>query len=193
MARAAWLTLTAVSAMSWLLMVAAIGLSSATGAFICHPVCVGGAAGASSADRRRPSPLVPPRWTAKSAPVPLAAAKEDVADATITTLERTAKRRRTWEESYALLREYKDVHGHCNVPQAEKPLGTWVNTQRIEHARFLLHEEKRKKKEAGIDNGDEDEKMPASSMTAERKKLLDDVGFVWDAMSSTWNTRYDEL
>jgi hypothetical protein len=36
-------------------------------------------------------------------------------------------------------------------------------------------------------------KLPSTSMTAERKKLLDEFGFVWDAMGQTWDTRYDEL
>ena len=88
------------------------------------------------------------------------------------------KRRRSWEESYEGLLEYKDDNGHCNVPQSEKPLGTWVNTQRIEHARYL------------VGGGDSKKK---TSMNAHRKQLLDDVGFVWDAMGHTWDTRYDEL
>ena len=88
------------------------------------------------------------------------------------------KRRRSWEESYEGLLEYKDVNGHCNVPQSEKPLGTWVNTQRIEHARYL-------------DGGGDSKKK--TSMNAHRKQLLDAIGFVWDAMGHTWDTRYDEL
>jgi len=83
------------------------------------------------------------------------------------------KRRRSWEESYDLLYNYKDLNGHCNVPQSEKPLGTWTNTQRVEYAKYI--------------------KGTTSSMTAQRIKLLDDICFIWDAQGYTWNTRYNEL
>ena len=83
------------------------------------------------------------------------------------------KRRRSWEESYDLLCNYKDINGHCNIPQSTKPLGTWTNTQRVEYAKYI--------------------KGTTSSITAKRKKLLDDVGFIWDVQGYTWNTRYNEL
>lgn len=75
----------------------------------------------------------------------------------------------TWEESYQLLCEYKELHGHCNVPQSQKPLGSFVNRQRIEYAR------------------------QATAMTPQRKQLLDEIGFVWDIVEHTWNIRYKEL
>mmetsp|Transcript_37453 Transcript_37453/g.79000 ORF Transcript_37453/g.79000 Transcript_37453/m.79000 type:complete len:567 (+) Transcript_37453:18-1718(+) len=111
---------------------------------------------------------------------PLAATAQSKSDGAATTV----KRRRSWEESYALLCTYKDAHGHCNVPQSEKPLGPWVNTQRIEHARYLLREQAHR---------NESEKVLRTSMDAKRKKLLDDIGFVWDATAHTWSTRYNEL
>lgn len=95
-----------------------------------------------------------------------------------------AARRRTWEESYELLLEYKQKHGHTNVPQSEKPLGVWVNSQRIEHAKFLRRIE---------DDSGNCTKLPKTSMNSQRKRLLDDVDFVWDAVGHTWNTRYEEL
>ncbi|EED94790.1 predicted protein, partial [Thalassiosira pseudonana CCMP1335] len=81
-----------------------------------------------------------------------------------------------WEESYELLCKYREVNGHCNVLQSEKPLGPWVNRQRIEHARYI--------------NPDSDK---PTAMNCQRKKLLDGIGFVWDGMEHTWNTRYMEL
>lgn len=82
----------------------------------------------------------------------------------------------SWEESYELLCEYRKEHGNCNVPQSQKPLGTFVNRQRVEYARF---------------------KDPSSNkttaMTLERKEMLDDIGFVWDIVEHTWNLRYAEL
>ena len=62
-----------------------------------------------------------------------------------------------WERAFAALVEFKKVHGHCNVPQKSgehKRLGKWVNTQRTQHYRGKLR--------------------------ADRKQLLDSIGFVWN-------------
>ena len=104
------------------------------------------------------------------------------------TATNSPRRRRSWEESFALLCEYRDANGHCNVPQSEKPLGTWVNSQRIDHSRYLVREDMLQKQV-----NREVESLPSTSMTAQRKKALDEIGFVWDAMSHTWHTRYEEL
>ena len=84
--------------------------------------------------------------------------------------------------SYELLLSYKETHGHTNVPQSEKPLGTWVNSQRIEHLRWRQQE-----------CNEDDIELPKTSMDSRRKKLLDDVDFVWDAVGHTWIIRYEEL
>ena len=94
----------------------------------------------------------------------------------VSPINTTKRKRATWEESYELLCKYREVNGHCNVPQSEKPLGPWVNRQRIEHARYI--------------NPDSDK---PTAMNCQRKKLLDGIGFVWDGMEHTWNTRYMEL
>jgi superfamily II DNA or RNA helicase len=62
-----------------------------------------------------------------------------------------------WEKMFAALVEYKKVHNHCNVPQKAgeyKRLGKWVNTQRTRNFRGKLR--------------------------ADRKQLLDSIGFVWN-------------
>mmetsp|Transcript_17793 Transcript_17793/g.37163 ORF Transcript_17793/g.37163 Transcript_17793/m.37163 type:complete len:381 (+) Transcript_17793:193-1335(+) len=126
----------------------------------------------------------------------------DGTTALTTTTTKVIKRRKSWEESYALLCKYKDVHGHCNVPQSEKPLGTWVNSQRMEHARYLLQQQSKVHDHDDDEGGGKDDsttkkgnskKLKKTSMTAQRKKLLDEIGFVWDAMGHTWSTRYAEL
>ena len=101
------------------------------------------------------------------------------------SLSASRRRRRSWEESYELLLSYKEEHGHTNVPQSDKPLGTWVNSQRNEHTKYLRLIEH--------DSKNEKSKLPKTSMTSRRKELLDDVGFVWDAVGNTWMTRYKEL
>ncbi len=97
-------------------------------------------------------------------------------------------RRATWNERYQDLCKYHQIHGHCNVPQSQKPLGTWVNTQRIEHARYLLHEKARR-----YDSVTSKNSIPRTSMTPERKAALEKIGFIWDYNGYIWELRYKEL
>jgi hypothetical protein len=60
-----------------------------------------------------------------------------------------------WQEGFAALTTYKTREGHCNVPQRHVEgtfkLGQWVNNWRSRQ----------------------------DLMSSERRKLLDDIGFVW--------------
>lgn len=104
---------------------------------------------------------------------------------------KSSRRRRSWEESHALLCAYGEVHGHINVPQSESPLGPWVNRQRIEHSRYVHNENIRRCLRMGTDV--KGCTLVRTSMTPRRKAMLDDVGFVWDAMGQSWNAHYDDL
>ena len=71
---------------------------------------------------------------------------------------------RTWEENYELLKEYKDKHGHCNVPRTYKQdpkLGQWVNNQR--------HRKNR--------------------LPADKIEMLDSIGFSWK-ITRFWEESY---
>ena len=67
-----------------------------------------------------------------------------------------------WEKMFAALVEFKNIHGHCNVPQKshghtsleQKRLGKWVNSQRTTNFR--------------------------GKITPARKQQLDSIGFVWN-------------
>ena len=71
-----------------------------------------------------------------------------------------------WELGFKFLKEYWGREGHCRVPQATKEsdfsLGQWVARQR------------RKKEE----------------LSNEKKKRLDDLGYVWDPFSDNWESGY---
>ena len=65
--------------------------------------------------------------------------------------------REAWQRMLERLIEFKDTHGHCNVPQkggGDKRLGNWVNTQRTHFKRGTLK--------------------------ADRVQQLDAIGFVWN-------------
>ena len=66
-----------------------------------------------------------------------------------------------WNVNCKSLAEFKELHGHTNVPQKMGHLGKWVNNARQEY----------RKKELGR----------KSSLTKERIKQLDDIGFQWVA------------
>mmetsp|Transcript_16313 Transcript_16313/g.35243 ORF Transcript_16313/g.35243 Transcript_16313/m.35243 type:complete len:572 (-) Transcript_16313:20-1735(-) len=180
------------SALTWLPAAAVASLSPQYGAsFINHSPCDGGARSASTDRHREKAQLNQFRLRLQSRTIaPLGASEKRESDVIRIATEPT-KRRRSWEESYALLCAYKEIHGHCHVPQSEKPLGAWVNRQRIEHSRYLLRNELLHNE--GGNKKDEDEIVPSTSMTAQRKNDLDSIDFVWDAMGHTWNTRYEEL
>ena len=64
-----------------------------------------------------------------------------------------------WDKRFEQLIEFKNEHGHCNVPQGDS-LGVWVNYQCTIYRRNRLDQKR-------IDK-------------------LNDLGFVWDALEATW-------
>jgi hypothetical protein len=114
-------------------------------------------------------------WSSRQRKTPYRCWKSKVVDddETTTTAEQTQetsspahqiKLDKNWMERYESLTTFKSKHGHCNVPQNEGSLGTWVGTQR-----HMFKQEK---------------------MRGDRKKILDDIGFLW---SGKWLDRYENL
>mmetsp|Transcript_42954 Transcript_42954/g.77248 ORF Transcript_42954/g.77248 Transcript_42954/m.77248 type:complete len:94 (-) Transcript_42954:310-591(-) len=69
--------------------------------------------------------------------------------------------KKSWEERFQELLEFKKVHGHTVVPQLSGPLGGWVRMQRIAYKKFKAGEK--------------------STMTVEKALKLTEVGFCFDA------------
>ena len=67
---------------------------------------------------------------------------------------------KTWDQRFEELLQYKEVHGHCVVPQSTPGLGEWVHRQRKDYK--LLRADK------------------PTRMTAARAIKLQEVGFVFD-------------
>lgn len=81
-----------------------------------------------------------------------------------------------WHVKFKELVEYKQLHGHCQVPHGYKPnptLARWAKRQRYQ---FKLFQEKK-----------------PSTMTEERITDLEKLGFVWDSHTALWDERYREL
>lgn len=81
-----------------------------------------------------------------------------------------------WDAQFQELLTFKQERGHCGVPHTfdENPmLSRWVKRQRYQ---YKLREEGK-----------------ASTITANRIQLLENVGFVWDSHSAAWEERLNEL
>lgn len=81
-----------------------------------------------------------------------------------------------WCEKFDELCAYRRQTGHCLVPHTYKenlPLARWVKRQRYQYK--LMMEGK------------------SSTMTEDRVKALEDIGFIWDSQGAAWEERLGEL
>ena len=93
-----------------------------------------------------------------------------------------------WQDMFERLLKFKQENGHCIVPKrypADMKLGTWVHTQRIQYRKLATT--KNSKDGTGSEGeGASDEIIPKGEemsyrLTEERRKRLEEVGFVWSA------------
>lgn len=74
-----------------------------------------------------------------------------------------------WEEGFVALTKFKACEGHCRVPryhvEGAYKLGQWVSVQRLSR----------------------------DTMSAERRKRLDAIGFVWDGRKHYWENGFMAL
>ena len=75
-----------------------------------------------------------------------------------------------WEAGYSALKKYKETKGDCQVPNGYVTedgyrIGRWVQTQR--------------------------EKQ--SKLSEDRRRRLDELRFVWDALTEKWEAGYSAL
>ena len=86
-------------------------------------------------------------------------------------LKTTSQHDQKWQSHYEKMKKFRDDHGHCRVPTEHKSLHSWVHKQRVVNNRGL--------------------------MPKERKQLLDKIGFVWSAVQTNtnikWQVQYERL
>lgn len=81
-----------------------------------------------------------------------------------------------WTLKFHELLAFKEKMGHCNVPHGYKAnlaLAMWVKRQR--HQYNLMMEKK------------------TSTLTGERIKLLENIGFVWNCLETAWDQHFQDL
>jgi hypothetical protein len=81
-----------------------------------------------------------------------------------------------WQERYDELVQYRDEFGDCLVPHnwtQNTPLAQWVKRQRYQ---FKLKKANRH-----------------TTLTDERMKSLDDIGFVWRTHDACWHEKFSQL
>eukprot|EP00957_Ditylum_brightwellii_P049412 3749148-Ditylum_brightwellii.AAC.1 len=84
----------------------------------------------------------------------------------------------TWNAQFDELRQYKEEHGHVNVPQSEGRLGRWVRNQRMQYS----------DRQSGEDGGD--------FLTKERQRhiqQLEELGFCWNINDANWMHKFESL
>ena len=73
----------------------------------------------------------------------------------------------TWNDRFEELKAYKAKYGHCNVPVWSGPLGKWILTQRRYYKK--------------------------STLSDNRIKLLEDIGFMWSVYDTKWDANFEKL
>lgn len=92
-----------------------------------------------------------------------------------------------WQKHYDELKQYKEEHGHCNVPARyakNRRLGIWVSAQRQQYKILQAQTDSKPRRSAPL--------------TADRIELLNKLGFTWtirsrDSLGESWNQRLNEL
>ena len=87
-----------------------------------------------------------------------------------------ASHKKQWWERFQDMVNFKETNGHCVVPlynPSNPSLSHWVKRQRCQYK--LKIEGKH------------------STLTDERQKLLEDLGFTWDSHNAAWEERFHEL
>ena len=93
-------------------------------------------------------------------------------------------RKDVWSERIEELKDYKDIHGHANVPQYQPKnspwyqLGIWVRNQRT-----MYHRMKNSGENDNIYN----------FLTEDRINQLNEIDFCWDVQEETWMEHYQKL
>lgn len=99
--------------------------------------------------------------------------------------ERIVPTNKTWEESFELLLEFRQEHGHTNVPKPNKSmsgdehsLSVWADRQRMYYHTCFLEKK-------------------VSCLTKKRVKQLESIGFDWGthrvSQTQAWSRRFNEL
>lgn len=73
----------------------------------------------------------------------------------------------SWNEHYGRLLKFREEHGHALVPYYFPVLGRWCHKQRQAHK--------------------------GGTLSAERLSLLEEVGFIWDALDAKWSAFLSEF
>ncbi|KAL3918869.1 MAG: hypothetical protein SGILL_004039 [Bacillariaceae sp.] len=87
-----------------------------------------------------------------------------------------------WQKYFEQVKEYSDKHGNCVIPSkydTNPKLAQWAKRQRYQ---YKLYQD--------VLEGNVDETVVHSSLTLERKKLLDSVGFCWNLHDASWEETF---
>mmetsp|Transcript_25990 Transcript_25990/g.29715 ORF Transcript_25990/g.29715 Transcript_25990/m.29715 type:complete len:287 (-) Transcript_25990:276-1136(-) len=78
-----------------------------------------------------------------------------------------------WNTRLDQLKQFKIEHGHTRVPTKGGKLGNWVMLQRLQYSLQVKGEK--------------------NTLTDQRIKALNEIGFVWHMQEVSWEEKYNEL
>ena len=94
----------------------------------------------------------------------------------VTNTSSKESKRVSWEGRYTQLLQFKEDHGHCNVPTTNekyRKLSSWVQHQRAEKKKKIKGEKSR--------------------LSDEKEALLQSAGFIWSSKEWNWRSRLNDL
>jgi hypothetical protein len=95
-----------------------------------------------------------------------------------------------WERNFALLKEYKERVGDCDVPFTAKPLGSWVVHQRELYAKYQ-HDQPQQQKQPPPQAFPRQPTTEIHKLYTSRFERLTQLGF--DFSTPMWDVRLQEL
>lgn len=81
-----------------------------------------------------------------------------------------------WADRFQELEMFRAVHGNCHVPHSfpeNQQLAQWVKRQRYQYKLKQMNR--------------------SSTLTDDRKEMLEAIGFVWDSHKAAWEEKYEAL
>ena len=94
--------------------------------------------------------------------------------------------RNDWEKRMKELWEFKEKHGHTNVPRTQQGLGSWVKKVRERMDPFILQRPQAEQEIWKRSN-------PLWERDLERLEELQEVGFIWDVYEWRWQNNFRNL
>jgi len=104
-----------------------------------------------------------------------------------------------WMEMYEELKEYRNIHNHVMVPTRSTRYDDHIDDPHVgdenddSDSTLLQSASTPTNRQLGVWVANQRRNFKKGTLSKKRKKLLDDIDFVWDAPEAMWNEQYKRL